>query len=48
MFFAVYIAEVDGVGGRGSGETASVNAQVETFLNMSLTSSCFILEVFFC
>jgi len=40
--------EVDGVQDKGSGNTTiDVKTPMDTFLNMSLKSSCFIDEVFF-
>jgi hypothetical protein len=39
--------EVDGVEDKGSGNTIDVKTPVDTFLNMSLRSPCFIDEAFF-
>jgi hypothetical protein len=50
VFSGVFIAEeVDGVGGKGSGDTTVVEVQalLEVFLNVSLRSACFVDETFF-
>jgi hypothetical protein len=41
---AIIVEEVDSVGGKGSGDARMVDVQklLETVLNMSLRSSCFV------
>jgi hypothetical protein len=48
VFAGVFIAEVDGVADKESGDTTTVDVQtlLEAFLNMSLMSSCFTGESF--
>ena len=50
MFSGVFVAEeVDGVGDKGSGDTALVDIEtlLEASLDISLVSACFIDETFF-
>jgi hypothetical protein len=48
VFSGFFIAEVDGVGDKESGDTAAVHVQtlLEAFFNMSQRSTCFIDETF--